>query len=57
MCTVNVSVNESLLREYDPALSSDAAISNWIQELIESKLNEMKAVHVQEFVEVDIDNL
>lgn len=57
MCTINVSVNESLLREYDPALSSDAAISNWIQELIESKLNEMKAVHVQEFVEVDIDNL
>ena len=57
MCTVNVTVNESLLREYDPTLSSNAAISNWIQELIYSRLNEMKAVHNQEFVEVDIDNL
>ena len=57
MCTVNVSVDEKLLREYNPALSGNAAIRNWVQELIDSRLNEMKAVHNREFIEVDIDNL
>jgi hypothetical protein len=57
MCTVNVSVDEKLLREYNPALSGNAAIRNWVQELIDSRLNEMKAVHDREFIEVDINNL
>ena len=57
MCTVNVSVDEKLLREYNPALSGNAAIREWVQELIDSRLNEMKAIHNREFIEVDIDNL
>jgi hypothetical protein len=57
MCTINVNVDESLLRNYNPALSSNAAIRDWVQELVDSRLKEMKAVHEQEFIEVDIDNL
>lgn len=57
MCTVNVSVDEKLLREYNPALSGNAAIREWVQELIDSRLNEMKTVHNRDFIEVDIDNL
>ena len=57
MCSINVSVDESLLREYNPALSSSAAIRKWVQELVDSRLEEMKTVRNQEFIEVDIDKL
>ena len=57
MCTINVNVDESLLRNYNPALSSNAAIRDWVQELVDSRLKEMKAVHEQEFIEVDIESL
>lgn len=57
MCSINVSVDESLLRKYNPALSSSAAIRKWVQELVDSRLEEMKTVRNQEFIEVDIDKL
>lgn len=34
-----------------------AAISQWVQELVDARLKEMKAIQNQEFVEVDIDSL
>lgn len=57
MCTVSVKVNEDVLRGYNPELSSTAAISEWVQELIDTHMAEMKAIHEQQFVEVDIDSL
>lgn len=57
MCTVSVKVNEDVLREYNPELSSSAAISEWVQGLVDGRLAEMKAIHEQEFVEVDINSL
>ena len=57
MCTVSVNVNEDVLRGYNPKLSSTEAISEWVQELVDGRLAEMKAIHEQEFVEVDINSL
>ena len=41
MCTVTVKVNEKALRGYRPELSSVAAISNWVQELVDLHLQQM----------------
>lgn len=57
MCTVSVKVNEDVQRGYNPKLSSTEAISEWVQELVDGRLAEMKAIHEQEFVEVDINSL
>ena len=57
MCTVSINVNEDVLRGYNPELSSASAISEWVQELVDDRLAEMKSIHEQEFVEVDIDSL
>lgn len=57
MCTVSINVNEDVLRGYNPELSSTSAISEWVQELVDDRLAEMKSIHEQEFVEVDIDSL
>jgi len=57
MCTVNITVNEELLRTYVPELNTKEAISRWVQEQIDNKLSEMKSIHNQEFVEVDINSL
>lgn len=57
MCTVSVKINEDQLRGYNPELSSVAAISEWVQQLVDGRLAEMKAIHEQEFVEVDVDSL
>ena len=57
MCTVSVKINEDELRDYNPELSNTAAINEWVQQLVDSRLAEMKAIHKQEFVEVDIDSL
>lgn len=57
MCTVSVKVNEDVLRGYNPELSSAAAISEWVQQLVDTRLAEMKAIHEQQFVEVDINSL
>ncbi len=57
MCTVSVKINEDQLRGYNPELSSTAAISEWVQQLVDGRLAEMKAIHEQQFVEVDINLL
>ncbi len=41
MCTVSVKVNEDVLRGYNPELSSTAAISEWVQMLIDARLREL----------------
>jgi hypothetical protein len=50
-------IDENELRGYTPALSGTAAISQWVQELVDSRLKEMRDIHNQEFIEVDIDSL
>ena len=57
MCTVSVNIEEDALRVYSPELSDSVAISKWVQELVDARLREMKAIHEQEFIEVDIDSL
>lgn len=57
MCTVSINIDENELRGYNPQLVGPAAISQWVQELVDARLNEMKAIQNQEFVEVDIDSL
>ena len=57
MCTVSVKVNEALLRGINPHLNSPAAIRQWAQEIVDSRIKEMQAVLNQEFVEVDINSL
>ena len=57
MCTVSINIDENELRGYNPQLVGSAAISQWVQELVDARLKEMHAIHNQEFVEVDIDSL
>ena len=57
MCTVSVKVNEALLRGINPHLNSPAAIRQWAQEIVDSSIKEMQAVHDKKFIEVDIDSL
>jgi hypothetical protein len=57
MCTVSINIDENELRGYNPQLVGPAAISQWVQELVDARLKEMKAIQNQEFVEVDIDSL
>ncbi len=57
MCTVSINIDENELRGYNPQLVGSAAISQWVQELVDSRLKEMKTIQNQEFVEVDIDSL
>ena len=57
MCTVSVNVNEAMVRGLNPRLDSPAAIRQWAQELVDSSIKEMQAVHDKKFIEVDIDSL
>lgn len=57
MCTVSINIDENELRGYNPQLVGSAAISQWVQELVDARIKEMKAIQNQEFVEVDIDSL
>ncbi len=41
MCTVSVKVNEDVLRDYLPELENTAAISEWVQMLIDARLREL----------------
>ncbi len=57
MCTVSVNVDEATIRGINPHLNSPAAIRQWAQEIVDSRIKEMQAVHNKEFIEVDIDSL
>lgn len=41
MCTVTVNVDEKTLRDVYPNLSDIAAIREWVQQLIDSRIREM----------------
>ena len=41
MCTVTVDVDEKTLRDVYPNLSDIAAIREWVQQLIDSRIREM----------------
>ena len=47
MCTVNIQVDEALLRDMMPELDSPASIRLWVQQLIDLRIQEMhqKSVH------------
>lgn len=57
MCSVNINIDEATIRGINPHLNSPAAIRQWAQEIVDSRIKEMQAVLNQEFVEVDIDSL
>ena len=41
MCTVTVDIDEKTLRDVNPNLSDVAAIREWVQQLIDSRIREM----------------
>ena len=41
MCTVNIQVDEALLRDVKPELDSTAAIRLWVQELVNLRIQEL----------------
>ena len=41
MCTITVNVDEEVIRGVNPSISSPAAISEWAQQLIDSRIQEM----------------
>lgn len=43
MCTVDVKVDEGVLREILPELDSTAAIRQWVQQLIDLRIQEIVA--------------
>ena len=43
MCTVTVNVDEAILREMNPNLSDKTAIRNWVQQLIDHRIQDMIA--------------
>ena len=42
MCTVNIQVDEAVLRDKMPELNSTAAIRLWIQQLVEYRIHQME---------------
>ena len=42
MCTVNIKVDEATIRDMRPDLNTTAAIRSWVQELIDSRLRQMR---------------
>ena len=41
MCTVNIQIDEALLRDVKPELDSTAAIRLWVQELVNLRIQEL----------------
>ena len=41
MCTVTIDIDEKTLRDVNPNLSDIAAIREWVQRLIDSRIQEM----------------
>lgn len=42
MCRVTVEVDQEMLRGYNPALDSTAAIRKWVQQLIDMRIQQME---------------
>ena len=43
MCTITVKVNENRLRDIFPELDTTAAISRWVQEVLDRRIDELVA--------------
>ena len=41
MCTVNIKVDENLLRDIMPELDTTAAINRWVQQLVDLRIKEL----------------
>lgn len=41
MCTVNIKVDENLLRDLMPELDTTAAINLWVQQLVDLRIQEL----------------
>ena len=42
MCRVTVEVDQEMLKGYNPALDSTAAIRKWVQQLIDMRIQQME---------------
>ena len=42
MCTVSINVDEAVIQDMCPELNTTAAIRSWAQELIDSRLQQMR---------------
>ena len=42
MCTVNINIDEAALRDIHPELNTTAAIRHWVQELVDSYMQQME---------------
>ena len=42
MCTVSINIDEAAIRDVCPELNTTAAIRSWVQELIDSRLRQMR---------------
>ena len=42
MCTVSIKVDEAAIQDLRPELNTTAAIRSWVQELIDSRLQQMR---------------
>ena len=54
MCTITVKVNENRLRDIFPELDTTAAISRWVQEVLDRRIDELVA---KESETVDLEKL
>lgn len=42
MCSITVEVDQEMLKGFNPALNSPAAIRRWVQQLIDMRIQEME---------------
>ena len=42
MCTVSINIDETAIRDLRPELNTTAAIRSWVQELIDTRLQQMR---------------
>ena len=42
MCTINIDIDETAIRDLLPELDTTAAIRLWVQELIDSRMHQMR---------------
>ena len=54
MCTVSVKVNETLLRDIRPELSTTAAVRKWVQQQIDMRIQQMEAERDRNVLQEDL---
>ncbi len=53
MCSITVKVNEEILRRVNPNLNSTAAISQWVQQLVDLHTQEMTEFIDDEYMDIE----